>query len=1143
MSPPPAKNDPNEEPSPRIPQQRIVKSGEYPMRVLAGAGTGKTFTMVRKIEHLIDEHNVSPDRILALTFTNKAADSMREKLNEKLGAPGYDVNAYTYHSICHDILREYAYHATIDPQFEVVNNADRTVLIHEALDEITYRFTSPEVYGPDSHADGAAGSLLKFISTMKSKGIPPSTIETFLGDADRLLELEALVDRIVGRANETVRVSWRAPSADRLEEMRDGLAALQQSIADERSTLSQTGVEQSVATYLGGMEETCTSLAELLETEEASIIDGEHKPAFRLPAYLFGTYSGPPSGIPDSMSVTLTGKLRSFVEECQEAADLVAGYTAYEERLHDASLVDFADLIGATLDLLENPDIRAEISGQYDYVFCDEFQDTDAVQFELVDQLADDDKLFVVGDDDQAIYEWRGAAVENIGHRLEERYETLIPETLEENFRSKQPILDVANNVIAQLEARGSKKELTAVGDAADASDGIATITAAEDDEEQAEQIATAIGRLLSGSFGDVDETYEAGDIALLVRKNRHAKPIVRALEERGIPYQLAGGLAADSVGVETVLAYFKALANPADEVSLNRVLTMRYRLHDADIRRLNTASDSLSEALQSLPLDQFREPERVRRAREDFQALCAKREIYSVARLFRELKEQTNIHWYLSPQERRDLRTLESLIDSFGEGALQPALDESFLELLSLMGSLDDSIAGVQDQAETVRDAVNIMTVHKSKGLEFPVVFLPNLSADQWEPSTRSYDTLGHTLEETAATPLDQDFEKRDEYEARRIFHVAMTRAEEQLVLVGRHADDGGVDDGDLSLSFIDSWLPKQIPWRATGASFPIWQEITAGLPPEAADWTDQVAVANGSMDPAISVNGEPLPQSAARDHVLSLARGLLNGDLDSVPPTTAGFAVEAIVADGGPMLRHRHSYTSLEKFSQCSRRYYLDYLVRAFEDPHRDAIDSNTGSIRDMGILFHDTAEVAAKRGSTSLEGWNDICDELASQENYSSDIADQAKNCIDRYFRTEASSWRILSAERSFTLNISGHTITGKIDAVCRNSAGNLAVLDYKATTKKRSLSDNLQLPIYLLACQELFEERIDEVGYVYVGSIGPGMNTRSFSDDELDQCRKDILAQLQEAEDSTFEDFTAGDHCQWCPHRSLPCSQTR
>jgi Superfamily I DNA and RNA helicases len=101
------------EPKPQ--QETIIESTAYPMRVLAGAGTGKTFTMVRKIEHLIDEEDVSPDRILALTFTNNAADSMQEKLQEKLGTAGYDVEAYTYHSICNAILQDYAYSAGIRP--------------------------------------------------------------------------------------------------------------------------------------------------------------------------------------------------------------------------------------------------------------------------------------------------------------------------------------------------------------------------------------------------------------------------------------------------------------------------------------------------------------------------------------------------------------------------------------------------------------------------------------------------------------------------------------------------------------------------------------------------------------------------------------------------------------------------------------------------------------------------------------------------------------------------------------------------------------------------------------------------------------------------------------------------------------------
>jgi len=160
-------------------------------------------------------------------------------------------------------------------------------------------------------------------------------------------------------------------------------------------------------------------------------------------------------------------------------------------------------------------------------------------------------------------------------------------------------------------------------------------------------------------------------------------------------------------------------------------------------------------------------------------------------------------------------------------------------------------------------------------------------------------------------------------------------------------------------------------------------------------------------------------------------------------------------------------------------------------------------------MGILFHDTAEIAAKRNLMSSEEWNNVCEELGHQESYSADIVDQAKDCVDRYFRTGGEFVGRSSMQngrsRSTLMVI---RLRGKIDVVCRNSAGNLVVLDYKATTVKRSLDDNLQLPIYLLACQQLFDERIDEAGYVYVGSVGPDMSTRSFSRDELDQCREDL-----------------------------------
>ena len=185
---------PEDDVSPEPQQETIIDSDAYPMRVLAGAGTGKTFTMVRKIENLIDEHGVSPDRILALTFTNNAADSMREKLNAKLGPAGYDVDAYTYHSICNEILTDYAYDAGLDPDFEIATDAEKYVIVLDVLDEIDYRAVKPNVYGPDSYGSGAASALLSYIGTVKRTGVSPSEIDAFLGSAERLYELDDHTD-------------------------------------------------------------------------------------------------------------------------------------------------------------------------------------------------------------------------------------------------------------------------------------------------------------------------------------------------------------------------------------------------------------------------------------------------------------------------------------------------------------------------------------------------------------------------------------------------------------------------------------------------------------------------------------------------------------------------------------------------------------------------------------------------------------------------------------------------------------------------------------------------------------------------------------------------------------------------------------
>ena len=476
---------------PKSQQETIIESEAYPMRVLAGAGTGKTFTMVRKIEYLIDECGVSPDRILALTFTNNAADSMGEKLNAKLGTAGYDIDAYTYHSICNEILTDYAYEAGIDPDFEVATDAEKYVVVLDVLDEIEYRSVKPNVYGPDSFVNGAASKLLSFIGSMKRSGISPSDIDSFLGSAERLYELDDIPNRIGDIASD--HLGGRSVST-----VLDGIPDTRAEIAAERDTLGNDGVEASIAAFLDGLVDLCNTLEAAFEEHERgerSLPDNAHK----LPKYLLGGYSSAPKGIPNDLKLQLTDYLEDFLNECKTARDLTAGYAAYEQELRDRNLLDFDGLVVETAKLLET-DAGDEVAQRWDYVFCDEFQDTDRLQFDLVTSLVSDERLFVVGDDDQAIYEWRGAHVGNITNELDDTFgESLEDEPLEQNFRSRQPILDLANEALEYLDERQSKKTLTRVDEPSYTGDTVAVVDEADDENDRAQQLVSVVRNLLSG--------------------------------------------------------------------------------------------------------------------------------------------------------------------------------------------------------------------------------------------------------------------------------------------------------------------------------------------------------------------------------------------------------------------------------------------------------------------------------------------------------------------------------------------------------------------------------------------------------------------------------------------------------------------
>ncbi|MBZ6497155.1 ATP-dependent helicase [Natrinema longum] len=1121
----------DEDPKPQ--QQTIIESERYPMRVLAGAGTGKTFTMVRKIENLIDEHGVSPDRILALTFTNNAADSMREKLNAKLGPAGYDVDAYTYHSICNEILTDYAYDVGLDPDFEIATDAEKYVIVLDVLDEIDYRAVKPNVYGPDSYVSGVASKLLSFIGSMKRSGISPAEIEEYLGSPEQVYELDAVPDRIEEIASD--HLGGRSVST-----VLDGIPDTRADLVAERDTLRDEGLEASIKDFLDRLVDLCDALEVAFEEHEAgerSLPEDAHK----LPKYLLGGYSSAPSGIPNDLKLELTDYLRNALDECKTALDLNTGYEAYERELDRRNLLDFDGLVVKTVELLET-DVGEGLGDRWDYVFCDEFQDTDRLQFDLITSLVSEDRLFVVGDDDQAIYEWRGANVANITDELDDVFgPDLEDEPLEQNFRSRQPILDLANEALDRLADRRSTKTLTRVDEPDFDGDTVAVVEEADDEGDRAEQLVTVTRNLLSGDAEALDRAYDPGEIALLVRNNDHATPILEGFDEAGIPYQVAGDLSTESIGVGTVVAYLKALARPEeDDVSWNRVLTMRYRLTDADLRRVNSHDDGTYAGVCNQPLEVFDEPDRIQEVREHISRLLKLRETASLSHLYRELKRLTNIDWYLSEQERRDLAQLDEIIDQYGNDAVQPPLTPQFIDSLQHYDSLlEESGSAPTSQPELADDAVNVMTIHKSKGLDFPVVLMPRLTADEWEPGSRTYDTFESALSEGPESVFDKDLVAQDANEARRILHVGITRAEEILVLHGSR-EENDTDDERPVHDAVESILPESVPWRPSNGHLPIWRDLQECLPSNHADWTASLAsTVVGDVSGQVTYGSENLSASDGRDRVITFGNKLIEGSIEREPENRR-FSIDALTGPMTPNPALQHSYTSLEAYEECPRQHFLDYVVNGFSDYRENGYGGDGISQRIVGLLFHDTAEIAAKEQAAERAEWYAICERLAGQRRATDELP-VAKECIDRYFDLDLSGWEIVDAEREFQLEVDGHELVGFIDAVYRTPEGELVVIDYKATERHRDIDENKQLPLYLLACCDLYEEPITRAGYAYVGDIGPKVEARSFDEGELDSVRAAVSTTMDRIKETSFSGYETGEHCRWCQHSSLPCGE--
>ena len=626
-------------------QQEAVKHMEGPLLILAGAGSGKTTMMTHRIAYML-EKGVSPYNILAVTFTNKAAGEMKDRI-ESLTGGTRGMWVMTFHAMCVRILRNHGEVLGFKNGFSIYDESDKKALLKRIVKDLK----------------------------IDEKIYPVS--------------------------------------------------------------------------YLGSVISSCK------EAEED----------------------------PDDY---IENNSMNF-----KAETVAKVYARYMEDLQQNNAMDFDDLLWNAVKLFESSsEVLSYYQERFKYIMVDEYQDTNYLQYKLIHALAEKShNLCVVGDDDQCIYQWRGADIRNI---LD--FEKDFPETkvvkLEQNYRSDANILDLANSVIANNRNRKAKELWT------DRNEGNKiTYRRLEDEQREAWYVGGEIQRLHD------EEGIPFNDMAILYRKNAQSRPFEEKFSFRGIPYRVLGGTRFyDRKEIKDVMSYMHLVENPSDDVAMARIINEPKRglgpkslggivsyakayklsifeaLKEQEVlgslsRKSRAAVEDLVTMLDELGTEQDNMElsdiyDNLIRRSGYLTALEAENTVEADARIENILELRSVIVEFeekaadsVLTDEEDEFREERDRLREDGFDVKEPTLLQSFLERIALLSDIDN-----RDESE---DAVVMMTLHSSKGLEFPVVFMPGMENGLF-PGSASMDDPSKMEEE------------------RRLCYVGITRAMRKLYLTG---------------------------------------------------------------------------------------------------------------------------------------------------------------------------------------------------------------------------------------------------------------------------------------------------------------------------------------------------------------------
>lgn len=773
-------------------QKRVVDAIEGPVLVVAGPGSGKTEVLGLRVANILRRTDVSPGNILCLTFTDSAAANMRERLKELMGHDAYKVAIHTFHNFGVDIIN---YHPEIFYQGAIFSSADELTQL-DLLGEI---FSGLEHDNPLRETHPEQGytylrSAKDAIQYLKRAGLTPEEFRSVLDHNEKSLEFlnPVLGDCFKGRVSKG---------------MFGIIPGIIEKIRSEKMEDFPISHMESLSSAIAGSLE--RALEKAGRDNEAKPLSGRKKEMM---------YKG------DGGEYLL--KETKYLEKMRALSGV---YEKYRKLMHERGYYDFDDMILDTVTAVEeNDELRYELEEQFQYILVDEFQDTNDAQMRLLNLLTSAEvhegrpNIMAVGDDDQAIFKFQGAKISNI-MKFKDRYREPEIITLTKNYRSRQDILEVARYVITQGDERleniipDVNKVLESVNDGI--AEGKITSRAFATKEREYQWVAGEIRKL-------VDNGLDPKNIGVIARKHRSLKSLFPYLERMGIP------------------VLYEARRNVLEEPYIRQLVQIA-RFAASLLKSYAAESDDLLPEILSYPFWGIDREAIWRISREAYEKKKPWLEVMlrhgngrvrEVARFLLDLSAMSKyepVDRVLDMMVGARMHVLPESEDEEMEGEkndeesefVSPFKDyyfspEKFKEnpaeylvflsglrtfVYALRGYKEGRMIGLEDMINFVdmheksnmvlsdngtfsesRNAVNLLTAHKAKGLEFDTVFVLNCDDGVWAGKKK-----GSRLPFPVNLPVTPAGDDRDDQ--LRLFYVAVTRAARELYLTSYELDDSG--------------------------------------------------------------------------------------------------------------------------------------------------------------------------------------------------------------------------------------------------------------------------------------------------------------------------------------------------------------